>query len=51
MRAFTCALPTWQAIPELRRMLVSLNERIHFIRWIDMENVGRDSTQHEHQEI
>ncbi|WP_338818594.1 GntR family transcriptional regulator [Acidovorax temperans] len=36
---------------ELRRMLVSLNERIRFIRWIDMENVGRDSTQHEHQEI
>ena len=36
---------------ELRRMLVSLNERIRFIRWIDMENVGRDSTQLEHQEI
>ena len=36
---------------ELRRMLVSLNERIRFIRWIDMENVGRDSTQIEHQEI
>lgn len=36
---------------ELRRMLTSLNERIRFIRWIDMENVGRDSTQREHQEI
>ena len=36
---------------ELRRMLVSLNERIRFIRWIDMENVGRASTQHEHLEI
>lgn len=36
---------------ELRRMLLSLNERIRFIRWIDMENVGRDSTQHEHQDI
>ncbi|WP_373805578.1 GntR family transcriptional regulator, partial [Delftia acidovorans] len=36
---------------ELRRMLASLNERIRFIRWIDMENVGRASTQHEHLEI
>ncbi len=36
---------------ELRRMLVSLNERIRFIRWIDMEKVGRDSTQKEHQQI
>jgi len=36
---------------ELKRMLVSLNERIRFIRWIDMENVGRDSTQREHGEI
>jgi DNA-binding GntR family transcriptional regulator len=36
---------------ELRRILVSLNERIRFIRWIDMENVGRDSTQKEHWDI
>lgn len=36
---------------ELRRMLVSLNERIRFIRWIDMESVGRSSTQQEHLEI
>lgn len=36
---------------ELKRMLISLNERIRFIRWIDMENVGRDSTQKEHSEI
>lgn len=36
---------------ELRRMLASLNERIRFIRWIDMETVGRDSTQKEHQQI
>ena len=36
---------------ELRRMLVSLNERIRFIRWIDMESVGRSSTQQEHMEI
>jgi DNA-binding GntR family transcriptional regulator len=36
---------------ELRRMLASLNERIRFIRWIDMENVGRDSTQSEHADI
>ena len=33
---------------ELRRMLASLNERIRFIRWLDMEHVGRDSTQQEH---
>ena len=36
---------------ELKRMLVSLNERMRFVRWIDMENVGRESTQHEHAEI
>lgn len=36
---------------ELRRMLYSLNERIRFIRWIDMERVGRSSTQQEHLEI
>lgn len=36
---------------ELLRMLTSLNERIRFIRWIDMENIGRDSTQQEHQNI
>lgn len=36
---------------ELLRMLTSLNERIRFIRWIDMENVGRDSTQQEHMNI
>jgi DNA-binding GntR family transcriptional regulator len=36
---------------ELQRILVSLNERIRFIRWIDMENVGRDSTQKEHWDI
>ena len=36
---------------ELSRMLVSLNERIRFIRWIDMEKVGRDSTQQEHGAI
>ncbi len=32
-------------------MLASLNERIRFIHWIDMESVGRASTQHEHREI
>ncbi|HEY0823134.1 MAG TPA: GntR family transcriptional regulator [Ramlibacter sp.] len=36
---------------ELRRILVNLNERIRFIRWIDMEKVGRDSTQKEHRAI
>jgi DNA-binding GntR family transcriptional regulator len=36
---------------ELRRMLGVLNERIRFIRWIDMENVGRNATQKEHQQI
>lgn len=36
---------------ELRRILVNLNERIRFVRWIDMENVGRDSTQKEHRGI
>jgi DNA-binding GntR family transcriptional regulator len=36
---------------ELKRILVNLNERIRFIRWIDMENVGRDSTQKEHRAI
>ncbi|HYP71097.1 MAG TPA: GntR family transcriptional regulator [Variovorax sp.] len=36
---------------ELRRMLGVLNERIRFIRWIDMENVGRNATQKEHLQI
>lgn len=36
---------------ELQRLLANLNERIRFIRWIDMENVGRDATQHEHDAI
>ena len=36
---------------ELKRVLVNLNERIRFIRWIDMEKVGRDSTQKEHRAI
>jgi DNA-binding GntR family transcriptional regulator len=36
---------------ELKRMLISLNERLRFVRWIDMENVGRDSTQQEHLKI
>lgn len=36
---------------ELRRMLESLNERIRFIRWLDMAQVGRDSTQQEHLAI
>lgn len=36
---------------ELKRILMNLNERIRFIRWLDMENVGRDSTQKEHRAI
>ena len=36
---------------ELKRILMNLNERIRFIRWIDMESVGRDFTQREHAEI
>lgn len=36
---------------ELQRLLANLNERIRFIRWIDMENVGRATTQHEHEAI
>ena len=36
---------------ELRRMLANLNERIRFVRWLDMETVGRDSTQREHQAL
>jgi len=35
----------------LRRMLVTLNERIRFIRWIDMESIGRNATQKEHLQI
>lgn len=36
---------------ELQRMLASLNERVRFIRWIDMEKAGRDFTQQEHHAI
>jgi DNA-binding GntR family transcriptional regulator len=49
--AFHMRLAAMARNGELRRMLGSLNERIRFIRWIDMENVGRDSTQYEHQMI
>jgi DNA-binding GntR family transcriptional regulator len=37
--------------PELKRILANLNERIRFIRWIDMESSGRDFTQREHAAI
>jgi len=36
---------------ELVRMLDSLNQRIRFIRWIAMADVGRPSTQQQHLEI
>lgn len=36
---------------ELQRLLANLNERIRFIRWLDMEKVGRDATQREHAAI
>jgi DNA-binding GntR family transcriptional regulator len=49
--AFHMRLAAMARNGELLRMLASLNERIRFIRWIDMENVGRDSTQREHQMI
>lgn len=49
--AFHLRIATMARNAELTRMLVSLNERIRFIRWIDMEKVGRDSTQQEHGQI
>ncbi|WP_447921242.1 GntR family transcriptional regulator [Achromobacter aegrifaciens] len=36
---------------ELQRVLLNVNERIRFIRWINMERVGRDKTQAEHAAI
>ncbi|MGB6056603.1 MAG: GntR family transcriptional regulator [Burkholderiaceae bacterium] len=36
---------------ELQRILLNLNERIRFIRWINMERVGRQKTQSEHAAI
>jgi DNA-binding GntR family transcriptional regulator len=36
---------------ELLRILISVNQRIRFIRWINMEKVGRDNTQAEHRKI
>lgn len=36
---------------ELQRILLNLNERIRFIRWINMERIGRDKTQAEHVAI
>lgn len=49
--AFHQRLAAMSGNAELQRMLASLNDRIRFIRWIDMEHVGRDSTQQEHQAI
>lgn len=36
---------------ELQRILLSLNERIRFIRWINMEHTSRNKTQAEHAAI
>lgn len=36
---------------ELQRVLHNVNERIRFIRWINMERIGRDKTQAEHAAI
>ncbi|MBN3846609.1 MULTISPECIES: GntR family transcriptional regulator [Burkholderiaceae] len=36
---------------ELMRILINLNHRIRFIRWINMEKIGRDHTQAEHRKI
>lgn len=36
---------------ELQRILHNVNERIRFIRWINMERIGRDKTQAEHAAI
>jgi DNA-binding GntR family transcriptional regulator len=36
---------------ELIRILVNLNHRVRFIRWINMEKIGRDYTQAEHRKI
>jgi len=36
---------------ELRRMLGELNARIRFVRWINMEQIGRGKTQAEHAQI
>lgn len=49
--AFHRRLAAMSGNAELQRMLGSLNDRIRFLRWIDMEHVGRDSTQQEHQSI
>jgi len=49
--AFHRRLAAMSGNAELQRMLASLNDRIRFLRWIDMEHVGRDSTQQEHQSI
>ncbi|WP_027474873.1 GntR family transcriptional regulator [Curvibacter gracilis] len=49
--AFHRRLAAMSGNAELQRMLASLNDRIRFLRWIDMEHVGRDSTQQEHQAI
>lgn len=48
---FHLHIATMSKNSELKRMLISLNERLRFIRWIDMENVGRESTQKEHSDI
>lgn len=49
--SFHIQLATLSGNAELTRMLIALNEKLRFIRWIDMENVGRHSTQCEHQQI
>ncbi len=49
--AFHLRIAAMAGNAELRRLLANLNERIRYLRWIDMESVGRDAAQREHLRI
>ena len=49
--AFHLRISAMAGNDELKRLLENLNQRIRFVRWLSMESVGRDSTQHQHQQL
>ncbi len=48
---FHCRLMEMSCNAEMRRVLRNVNERIRFVRWIDMDRINRTRTQVEHRKI
>lgn len=48
---FHCRLMEMSRNAEMMRVLRNVNERIRFVRWIDMDRINRTRTQAEHRKI